>query len=121
MQNGRTADIVIEAGPALRDNIALSIREHDHVDGVVSAIVAVVEKSLPVAGGPWRAGVKIRITGVQFDHVDSGRAHTVDIRRPDIGVIGNEIITVRNETGERADRHRRIVHTFNDERLSVEL
>jgi len=57
-------DVNIETGPSLRNEASLGIREHDHVHGLVPAVVAVIEKSLPIAGGSRSARVKIGITGI---------------------------------------------------------
>ena len=67
------------------------------------------------------ASVKIRIPGIQFDHVDARLTDLIDVRFPDVRVIGNEIIAVRRIAGKRADRNRRIIHPFNDKRVSVDL
>ena len=45
-------------------------------------------------------------SGTDYPYLGAGCPHLVNIRFPNIGIIGNEKIAVRNKTGSRADRHR---------------
>ena len=83
--------------PASLDFAAQGKGKHHHVNGLVAAIVAVIEKLSPVAGGARITRVKVGITGIQFNDVDARFADFIEIGPPDVGVKRNEVVAIRNK------------------------